>query len=198
MFARSSQDTRPSTESQWQRRAPRVRPGPAGSTSPVRCLGKNHKNCPSGPPTETFLRKWSTLCKPSVEILDLIKIYEQYKYSLIGFLAQTEKVLSFFLCKCEFGDQKTKLSQIGRIKISIPASQNQVSKQERVPLGTIKHSVHVNRASLTQIQLNKENEMDDAFSHDFEKQTHNWDVLTGFRIGLSILVVNYWWKTTLC
>ena len=100
-------------------------------------------------------------------------------------------MLSFFLCKCVIGDEKTKLSQIGRIKISIPASQNQVSKQERVPLGTIKNSVHVNRASLTNIRLNKENEMDDAFSHDFEKQTHNLDVLTGFRIRLSILVVNY-------
>ena len=93
--------------------------------------------------------------------------------------------------KGEFLDEKTKLSQIGRIKISISVSQNQVSKQARVPLGTIKHSVHVNRASLTQIRLNKENEMDDAFSHDFEKQTHNLDVLTGFRIRLSILVVNY-------
>ena len=98
VFARNSQDTRPSTESQWQRRAPRARPEPAESPSPLRCLGKNHRNCPSGPPTETFLRKWSTLCKPSVEILDLIKIYEQYKYSLTGFLAQTEIVLSFFLC----------------------------------------------------------------------------------------------------
>ena len=72
---------------------------------PVQDQGKlgQHRQCGvSGKITKIapldHLRKWSTLCKHSVNILDLIKIYEQYKYSLTGFLAQTEIVLSFFLC----------------------------------------------------------------------------------------------------